>query len=159
DAIRRGDQENLDWSADLFELLALLPADEVRPLIRTQWDNLVLRDAIVRSLAVRPEEVDRPKFPSGLASGAKDAVESSISALLARPRGPAPEYLVPAIRALKSLSLEPKKSMLPKLLVALIERQSGQAFRIVVPTDDPSAVRQSLQPIFSWFDQAHPALA
>jgi len=38
------------WSGPLMDMLATLPAEEVRPLFRRQWANLALRDELVLKL-------------------------------------------------------------------------------------------------------------
>ena len=53
DAVRSKD--GFVWSGALIELLGVLPAAEVRPLFRSQWENFALRDTLLPRLANPPE--------------------------------------------------------------------------------------------------------
>lgn len=159
DAIRKGGEDSWEWSGDLLALLSLLPPAEVRPLFRDRWEQLTLRDAIVRTLAVEPEEVDRSKFLAGLESSDAEVVKASIKAITSLPRDSSPEHLAPILRALRSHSLDPKKSDLPGRLVALLERQSGMTFQLDLAKTDATTTRKVLEPVFAWFERTYPSLA
>src|SRR5262249_52651675 len=54
--------DDFAWSGPLIDLLAQLPADDVRPVFRARWSDFVLRDALVLQLTDKPDPQDREKF-------------------------------------------------------------------------------------------------
>jgi putative membrane-bound dehydrogenase-like protein len=149
------------WSGPLVALIAGLPDDEVRPALRARWSNFGLRDAIVLRLAASPESdpADRDKFLTGLESEQPQTIRAALSALERLPRDPSAEHLLPALRLLRRLMLEPKEAALRARLVALIARQTGEALSIQEEGTDPAALRRAYRPIFERIEQSHPELA
>ena len=127
-AVKKDD--DFAWSGPLIELLSLLPADEVRPVFRGQWDEYGLRDALLLQLTQKPEEVDRDKFLTGLESGQRPVVLACLNALAELPRDEEPRRLVPLVRLLRQLTLEPKEKAARSQVCALLARQTGPAVRV-----------------------------
>ncbi len=176
------------WSGPLIDLLSALPAEDVHPLFRRQWANLVLRDDILIQLAQKPMAVDRDKFITGLSSLQPKVVRSSLAALLMLPqplvgqasrlppgrpareskdRGetpapllarPAGNSLVPALRLLRRLESEPKEREARTDLVAFLNLETGRPFKIEELSTDPANLKRAYQPIFDWFSQQYPGL-
>src|ERR1051326_8640094 len=71
---------NFPWSAALIDLLASLPAEESRPVLRRQWSNVVLRDEILLKLSENPMAIDRDRFIAGLASLQPNVFRASLAA-------------------------------------------------------------------------------
>ncbi len=62
-AVKKDD--DFAWSGPLIELLSLLPAEEVRPVFRGQWDNYGLRDALLLQLDEQTGGSGPRKVPDG----------------------------------------------------------------------------------------------
>jgi putative membrane-bound dehydrogenase-like protein len=151
-------QEDTDfaWSIPLIDLLASLPASEVRPLFREQWSNLGLRDPILLYLAKDPAENDRDRFLAGLDSAQHTVIRACLAALERLPRDTDAKHLIPLLRLLRRLEAEPKERELRSQLVILLGRQTGKAFAL--NRDDAAASKAGYQAIFDWFDKTHPEL-
>ncbi len=147
------------WSAGLMDLLMLLPAEEVRPVLREQWSDYGLRDAILLQLADKPDALDCDKFLTGLESAQMQVVRASLSALEKLTRDGEAKSLVPLFRLLRSLLSEPKEKDLRGRVLTLIQRQSGEPFAIKEESTDPAALKKAYQPAFDWFDKKHPTQA
>jgi putative membrane-bound dehydrogenase-like protein len=147
------------WSGPLIELFTALPAEEVRPALRERWDEFGLRDAILLALAGQPEEADRDRFLAGLESAQARVVAACLGALDRLPRDDAPEHLVPVLRLLKRLELEPAEKTLRARALALIARQADHPFRVDERGTDLPSLRKAYEPVFARFAERHPALA
>jgi putative membrane-bound dehydrogenase-like protein len=149
------------WSGPLVALVTGLPDEEVRPALRAQWSNFGLRDAIVLRLAASPmpDPADRERFLSGLESEQPQTIRAALSALERLPRDPSAEHMVPALRLLRRLLLEPREAALRARVVALIARETGESFSIPEQGTDSPALRRVYRPVFERFEQAHPELA
>ncbi|MBX9656219.1 c-type cytochrome [bacterium] len=60
--------DKFNWTSDLVELFGVLPEEVAYPLLRSKWDNIGLRDSIVKVLARHPRTEDAPKFIASLTS-------------------------------------------------------------------------------------------
>jgi putative membrane-bound dehydrogenase-like protein len=148
-----------EWSGPLIDLLARLPAAEARPAFRSEWSDLSLRDALVLRLADGPEPVDRDKFLASLDSAQPQVVRAALSALAALPRDPNPEGLVPPLRLLRRLLLEPKEADLRSRALDLVNRQAGESLSVRETATDPKALKETYRPVFDEFARRHPELA
>jgi putative heme-binding domain-containing protein len=157
DAVKKDD--DFAWSGPLIDLLALLPPDQVRPVLREQWSNLGLRDALLLRLVDKPEEVDREKFLTGLESGQPAVVGACLKALEELARDEEPAHLTPLVRLLRQLMLEPKEKDLRTQVCALLARQTGQPFVFKEDADDQARLKRIYDPVFRWFEKEHPKQA
>src|SRR5262249_9430226 len=133
--------------------------EEARPVLRTRWSDLGLRDALLLALVEPPEEGDRERFLDGLDSSQPRLVRASLRALDWLPRDPDPGHLVPVLQALRSLLGEPREGRLRQVALALIARQSGREFRVAEDETDPASLKRAYRPVFDWFEREHPAEA
>lgn len=157
---------NYPWSGPLVEMLSLRPAAEVRPLFRAHWNEVLLRDDLLRQLAVQPDVADREKFWQGLAAWRLDVARACVTALLELPRDTARTNLLAPAMLLRRLIDLPAESSLRSLTVALLNAQSGQSFDIKEPAPPAkptlahaAAVRQAYLPVWAWLGKNHPAVA
>jgi putative heme-binding domain-containing protein len=147
------------WSGPLLDLLQQLSAEQVRPLLRRQWENYGLRDAILLRLAEPPEIGDRAHFLTGLESSQGRVLRVCLTALERLPRDETPKNLVPILALLHRLQSEPKEVELRRQALALIGRQSGSAFRVTEDRTDAPSLKRAYQPVFAWFEKEQPKLA
>jgi putative heme-binding domain-containing protein len=156
-AAARADQE-FAWTGPLIELLSVLPANEVRPVLRAQWANLGLRDAILPHLTDPPDPEDRDRFLAGLDSPQRPVARLCLDALARLPRDESAAHLAPLVALLRQLTQEPKEADLRRRALALLERQTGQSFAVKEPATTTAALREAYQPVFAWFERTHPDL-
>jgi putative membrane-bound dehydrogenase-like protein len=147
------------WSDTLVTLLAELPRNELRPLLRSQWENLGLRDSILLHLMTPPEPIDRDKFLAGLNSTDTQIVRACLQALRQLPPESNGENLTPVLRLLRRLEQQPREHTLRAAVLELLSRQSGQRFAIQEKATDSSGLRRAYQPVFQWFEEQYPSLA
>jgi len=146
------------WSGPLIDLLSSLPAEEVLPLFRRQWSNVVLRDDILLKLAEHPLALDRDRFIAGLSSFQPKVVRTSLAALLEVPRGGGASAVVPALRLLRRLETDPNEHATRAQLISLLNSETGQSFKNQEQAADPASLKRAYQPIFDWFGQQYPSL-
>lgn len=139
------------WSESLINLLSLLPEEEFHPVLRSQWSNFGLRDSILLHLARTPDPQDREKYLAGVESANAQASRAALEALERLPRDEDPGRLVPLLRLLRRLTLEPKQAPQRKQVVDLIARQSGKPFATQESGTEPVALKRTYQPVFDAF--------
>lgn len=139
------------WSEPLIGLLSRLPREEFHPLLRAQWTNFGLRDSILMHLATAPEPEDRDKFLVGVESANAQAARSSLEALHHLPRDPSGPHLVPLLRLLRRLTLEPPQAALRGQVAELISWQSEKPFDVTEHGTDPISLKKCYQPVFDAF--------
>ena len=151
-----GKKPNFVWTAQLVDLLSALPPEDVYPLFRAQWNNLALREEITMRLAARPEIIDRDKFMIGLASPRTDVVIASAGALLQLP--PDQRAILPVMKAIRRLFLEPKEQALRSMLVTALNYEAGTSFSPQELGTQTADVQKAFEPIFDWFRKHYPGL-
>ena len=147
------------WSGPLIDLLYSLPAEEVLPLFRRQWSNVVFRDEILLKLAEHPLAVDRDRFIAGLSSLQPKVVRACLTALLELPH-PAGDAraILPAMRLLRHLENEPNEQATRAQLITFLNSETGRSFQNQQPAADLASLKRADQPIFEWFGQQYPSL-
>ena len=146
-------------SAELIDLLAILPPADFAPVFRAHWADRSARDAMVKLLARQPDPADRTKFLDVVESGSADAARLSLNALALLKRDDNVKNLVPLFSRLRQAIAEPKEAELRKDLIAAINRQSGQSFRFNEVKTDAAVLAIAYQPLNDWFAKTHPAEA
>jgi putative heme-binding domain-containing protein len=140
------------WSEPLISLLSQLPREEFHPVLRAQWSNFGMRDSIVMHLSTAPDAQDREKYLTGVESANGQVALASLKALQELPVDATPKNLVPLLRLLRRLQLEPKQGDQRKLVAGLIGRQSGKAFETAESATEPAALKKVYQPVFDAFE-------
>jgi putative heme-binding domain-containing protein len=147
------------WSGGLIDLLGRLPADETRPVFRSQWANLGLRDALGSQLARQPAPEDKTRFLDRLNSTDGATVVASASALNTIGDPLAPTELVQVTRALRRTLAQPAAAKSREALLALLARKAGSTFSISEAGLSAAQLPAAYTPVFEWFARAHPDLA
>ena len=139
------------WSESLIGLLSQLPREEFHGVLRAQWSNFGMRDSILIHLGSVPDPQDRDKFLVGVESANAQAWKLSLEALEKLPRHDSEKHLVPLLRLLRRLTLEPKQGPQRTQVAALIARQSGKPFEGTEEGTEPQALKKTYQPLFEAF--------
>ncbi|MBM3848123.1 MAG: c-type cytochrome, partial [Verrucomicrobia bacterium] len=149
---------SLRWTSDLVRLFESLPARETQAALRAQWKQVELRDELLLALARDPQAIDRDKFVLGLDSLHSAVCIASLHSLLVVP--PDPKNLAPSVAAVSRLlrrSVQnPSLAIRPPQVVSLLNRLTGQSFRLPEETSDALALEQSTRPVFEWLGKNHP---
>jgi putative heme-binding domain-containing protein len=145
--VRAAKDQDYEWDAELVALLAELPRVEVLPVLRRQWDNAGLQEAILAVLARQPETHDRAKFLSGLNSPQPATVRRCLEALEKLPARSEPAEVLTLIQALGRLSDSKEDKLLAAHLVKYLGKVTGKA---MLGTDK--------QAWSQWFIKTYPAL-
>jgi putative heme-binding domain-containing protein len=153
------DNAEFPLSADLIDLLAKLPADDVLPVIRTRWSDRSARELLVKYLAEKPIPADRGKFLEILEVASGESLNAALSGLEKLPRDQSPANLVPLFARLRQSLSDPKEASIRKRLVALINRQAGQMFSVTETKTDSPTLAAAYGPLFTWFEREHSELA
>ena len=148
------------WSTDLINLLDSLPAETLSQVLRQQWSNLGLRPAILKRLAKRPAEKNRPLFLDALLSRDNNLANAALGALKQLTPSDRPGDWAPLIRKLRRECGPKGKAESRKAIAALLAKWSGRKFAEVnEKSNQPTDLIAAWQPVFTWFGEAHPELA
>ncbi len=139
------------WGQPLVELLSTLPPGEFHAALRGQWSNFGLRDTIVLRLAGTPAPEDREKYLWGVEGANPQVVDASLGALEKLPRDETPSNLVPLLKLLRRLLLEPSQNARRARVAALLGRQSGMSFAVREAGTTPIALKAAYAPVFDAF--------
>jgi len=147
------------WSESIINMLALLPAETVHPLLRKQWSNFGLRDSIVLNLATKPDASDRPKFHFGLEAPNYQIVGAAMKAVEALPRDESGKDALALVKLLRRLTSDPGAKDLRAQTLKLLSRDAGQPFAITEAGTTPQELKKSYEPAFAWFTKTFAKLA
>lgn len=146
------------WSADLVRAVAVLEDDEIVPVLREQFTNFAVRDAVAVVLARRPRSEDRLRLVEALGSPQGDVVGRMADALRQLPPPGTAAEIAAALHALRQACLAKPQQPLRQKLVALLEHWSGQQIEIVESGQEPRLLEE-YRPWFAWFEKEFPAEA
>ena len=145
-----------EWTADLVRAIATMPGNQTMDLLRDQWPDFRLRDAIVAVLARNPNEVDRSRFIDSLQSARSSTINTAAAALGKLPPDATPDHLATALSVLQRHCSDMKYVKTRKAITNLLEHWTQQDFDISedgVGIDDLAA---AYEPWFSWFRDHYP---
>ncbi len=151
--------KNFAWSPALLDLFGVIPVAELQSALRQQWDNVPLRDDILTRLSQKPQAADREKLLAGLESEKTPVALACAGALRALPRDPAPLAVAACIRALEHLPRTPSLKGARSNMLALVEWETGQQFRIEEVGTNAAAIKAAYAPVAGWFTNTFPRLA
>ncbi len=150
---RSADDEDARWSGDLVDLVAELPDDEALPVLRRQWHDFSIRDAIAPVLARRPQAEDRARFVATLESAQPSVVETAAVALRSIGGEASTPEMATALRRLREFCADAKYVNSRRALSSLMSAWSRQ--KIQIKETNGGDLVQGYQPWFDWFAEAH----
>lgn len=140
------------WTPDLVSFATVLEPEVLFPLLRTKWDEIVLRDAIVRALARQPGEEDRAKFLSGLLSFDNGTVVAAARALTKLSDAPSPDDVDFVVKVLRRLTSDRKKKAPRAEMAKLLQAWSGEDIALAEEGED---ILKVYQPWFDWYAKTY----
>jgi putative membrane-bound dehydrogenase-like protein len=144
------------WTTDIVFLLGDSPRDAHRDLVRKQFSNFALRDAVLLVLAKNPAVADRPLFVRGLESGQLDVISACLAAL---EKFPAEKSAGEQIALFKSaLRLGRDKNEIPvrDRLIKRLRKNTGQQFGYKFAGDPKSRPSAAMSRWEDWLKTTHP---
>jgi putative heme-binding domain-containing protein len=147
------------WTPALVQLLAELPPEKSRPVLRSRLQDPALRPVVLKYLARHPDETDRQAYLEGLDSAQPDVVQACLEALERLPVSRQPPHQAWLLRALRSQLSEPRAEHLRQRLVRLYCQSADIASPPRETQKDSKSLRETYRPLWEAFLKQHPELA
>lgn len=141
------------FTSELIDVVAELPPAEVIPVLREQWEDYGLRDAVLMALAREPQPEDRERFVDGLASPQPQVAEKAVEALARLKNKATPAEIAAAIQSLKQASSARVPTPLPGKVSELLTHWTGQNPQAAKVNSDPQAL---VDVWLRWFSAKYP---
>lgn len=127
------------WNNDVLFVFGESKDPAHRQLVRDQFPNFAVRNAVLMVLATMPEEIDRPKFVAGLESPQVEVLEACLEALLKLPASNEGAENVALVRCLRRLGTEKNEAAARRLVVQVLRRNSNRdfGFALKAPASEP----------------------
>ncbi len=145
---RAAKDADYEWTPALVNLLAVLPDEQVVPVLRGLWEKGGLEESIIAILARNPREKDRDKFLAGLTSPKLATLRRCLDALEKLPPRKEPAEILALVQCLRRLPDGKEEKPLAGRLGKYLGRLTEQ--------DRLGADRRAWA---DWFVKTHPALA
>lgn len=116
------------WTSDVIFLLGGSPEEELKDLVRGQFENFALRNAVLIALSETPSPIDRDKFIAGLDNSTADVMADCVKALLLLPASDSGLENVALLRAFRKLAPMDQERQVRDQLEELLRRNLGQNF-------------------------------
>ena len=138
------------WTNDVLFVFGESKQPEHRQLVRDQFPNFAVRNAVLMVLAAKPEEIDRAKFVEGLESAQVEVLEACLTALSKLPPSNEGPENVALVRCLRRLSTEQNEAAARRLVVQVLRRNSNREFGFVMDAPPADPQRDAIQAWTDW---------
>jgi putative heme-binding domain-containing protein len=152
------DSDDDRWTSELVTIVASLPREESLTALRSAWDDIAVRDAILLQLARSPDTADRELFADALSSIDPAVVEQAAEALEKLEIKPADDEWLALMQSLRQSCSAPPATAARASLAGLAAQWSGKQIEIK-EQGKGERLLADYQPWFDWFAAAHPALS
>jgi hypothetical protein len=155
--LKRGQEiedEGDRWNVALISLVGELPRDEAYPALREAWENLGVRDEVIKQLARQPQNEDRSRFVKALGSVNPQVVMTACQALLQLDLKDSDADVAAAAGALRQACTTPDYINVRRNIVKLLNAWTEEEFSIEEPMDTP--LLAAYQPVFDWLARHRP---
>ena len=139
------------WTNDVLFVFGESKKPEHRQLVRDQFPNFAVRNAVLMVLSSNPEESDRAKFVEGLETPQVEVLEACLTALgKLSPSNEGAEN-VALVRCLRRLGTEQNETAARRLVVQVLRRNSNRQFGFALnaPPSEPQTAA-----VKAWTDWA-----
>ena len=140
------DDEEFQWSNDVVFVVGESDKPEHQQLLRSQLDNLSVRDAVLIVLAENPVREDRSLYLSGLNSTQINAVDACVNALTKLPRSNDPAEQYQLLSTARRLINDDREFQIRETIVRLLQNNVGESGAFVFGRDgfkpQPEAMQQ-----------------
>jgi putative membrane-bound dehydrogenase-like protein len=125
-AIELADPDEYAWNADVIFLLGQSENENERDLIREKFHDFALRNAVLYSLSVEPQERDRALFVEGLDTAPVEVMKDCLTALALLSPSDDPRENVILARTLRKLGDRGEEREARDQAVELLRRNLGE---------------------------------
>ena len=143
------------WNTDIVFVLGESTKPEHLELIRGQYTNFAVRDAVLMTLAVRSAEEDRERFVDGLNSASTKTVEACIDGLARLAVKLDAEQVAGLIAVVRRLGREKSEVQVRDKAVKQLRRLTGNEFGYRLEAID-AAQSEVVREWSKWFRQQFP---
>lgn len=139
------------WTNDVLFVFGESKKPEHRQLVRDQFSNFAVRNAVLMVLSSNPEESDRAKFVEGLETPQVEVLESCLTALSRLSPSSDGAENVALVRCLRRLGTEKNEATARRLVVQVLRRNSNRefGFALKAPPSEPQTAA-----VKAWTDWA-----
>jgi putative membrane-bound dehydrogenase-like protein len=128
---RIASDEGFTWTPEVVYLLGESKEPAHRALLREQFENFAVRDAVLLVFSQQPQEAERPMFVAGLESSALAVLSACVKALGALPAATDADELFALLRLYRRLGRDESEYPLREDVVKLLKRNTGETFGFV----------------------------
>jgi putative membrane-bound dehydrogenase-like protein len=153
-ALTSTNEDESPWTGELVEVVGSLPAAESLPILREQWTDFGLRDAIALVLARESEEIDRQRLVEALDSTQPDVIVRAAEALSRLSSPATASEIAAAMRVLRQYCAVKEHAAVRGALAGLLAHWSGQT--IAVEETEGADLLAAYHSWFDWFASEHP---
>jgi putative membrane-bound dehydrogenase-like protein len=129
------------WTNDVLFIFGESKQPAHLQLVRDQFPNFAVRNAVLMVLASKPEQQDRAKFVAGLETPQVEVLEACLQALGKLSPSDEGAENVALVRCLRRLGTEKNETTARRLVVEVLRRNSNREFGFVLTA--PSSVLQA----------------
>lgn len=139
------------WTNDVLFVFGESKNPEHRQLVRDQFPNFAVRNAVLMVLASKPEDIDRARFVDGLETPQVEVLEACLQALGKLVPSNEGAENVALVRCLRRLGTEKNEATARRLVVQVLRQNSNREFGFVLtaPSTDPQTAA-----VNAWTDWA-----
>ncbi|NQV25651.1 MAG: HEAT repeat domain-containing protein [Rhodopirellula sp.] len=138
------------WTNDVLFIFGESKKPEHRLLVRNQFPNFAVRNAVLMVLAAQPEEADRPKFVDGLESPQVEVLEACLQALNKLSPSNEGAENVALVRCLRRLGTEENEATARRLTIQVLRRNSNREFGFVLDAAPAELQRAAIKAWTDW---------
>lgn len=147
--------DEIVWNTDIIFVLGESKKPEHRELIREQFSNFAVRDAVLMTLAERPEPADAPLLIEGLGSSSVKTVGACVDGLAKLQLDRSPEHIAALVKVLRRLGRE--RSEVPVRDRAVAQLQKLAKRRLGYQTGTTDSQSDVIAKWSTWFRGEFPA--
>ena len=144
------------WSNDVVFTIAESSQPEHLALLRTQLDNLSVRDSVLITIADKATKEDREILLSGLDSPQLNAVDACLKALVKLPRSNTAAEQFQLLAAARRLINDKREFQLREITMRLLQNNTLQAHQFAFGEDGYRLQPESMQLWQTWLEERYP---
>ena len=148
--------DDYPWTNEVVYVLGETERPRDWDLIRSQFDNVALRSAILIVLDYKPDAKDRSRFLAGLESAQLDVLSACVDALSKLPASAQAAEQFALVEALRRLKRSKQEFALREQIVKLLRRNTGKEFGFVVGNKGYRPQPQAVAGWTNWLAKTYP---
>lgn len=151
--------ENYPWTNYVIFVLGESKLKEHLAMVREQFDNYGVRDAVLSVLAERPQESDRQMFLTGFQSSQVKIVDVCAVALLKSAPGKTGTEQFTLLKAIQRLGSDKSEFSTREKIVQLLRRNNNKKFGFQFGKQGHHSQSQVITAWSNWLETTYPQIA